>query len=346
MGANLPTPRLCSKLLCTASQPVQDFDLVRRLPYCLNQTSPSAADGRCYAEFAFIGNYKCGTTSFANVLFSHPFLQNFWQRFHPTQGSEDQFFNREPDQDDRVKYMKAMPPSSIWPEEGVPPVVGHYRPSLLQDSQVMPTRFMRFFPNWRTLKLLLMLRDPVSAKESGYWFNRRHERDKSIWSPDQFDGFVRDEVKRASTFGNCVATTDSNAAAKCGNPQLCHELSGFLYHYHLRQWIRQGFGMEQFKIFTLEQYIAQPEPTSKAVFSFLGVATPFAKHDNAGARRVNPTPDHPPMSSTSRTRLQSFFAPHVKLLKELFPGAELNFSHFPSSPTTARQQSLHARPHW
>ena len=80
-------------------------------------------------------------------------------------------------------YFKALPEL----HEGTPQVIGHYRPALFSsiDSAI---RIRSFLPNWRTMKIIICLRNPVEAKQSGYWFNQRNKhKDRTIATSQKAD---------------------------------------------------------------------------------------------------------------------------------------------------------------
>jgi len=299
-----------------------------RMPMCV-----SANTTRCFAEFAFIGNYKCGTTTLSHHLFAHPSIVNWHAQRMGATGSEDQLFRKDRSPTFRDFYLKYAPPYQSSNKDRAPQVVGHYRPSYLQDTEV-PHRLQTFFENWRTLKLIVMLRDPVNAKQSGYWFNRRKNTppQRRTWASRDFDEFAMREVRRTSDFGRCVSTPDAVAAARCGSADRFHELAGFLYFYHLRRWEHMGYGCEQFFVFSLEQYQSDAPGIMQSTFAFLGLEHPGADGTAAefysGARRYNPTAKYPEMSNETRAALCSFFAPHVGLLHDYLGGFDLQFPNF------------------
>ena len=141
------------------------------------------------------------------------------------------------------------------------------------------------------------------------------KKKRRLWKAEAFTEYARHEAARCSEFARCVATSSHARAAACGDPQRCHELSGFLYHYHLRQWVgTHGFAREQLHVWSLEQFVAAPELVVRGIFAYLRLPLDGVPTAATLLRKHNPTASHPSMSALAESTLVNFFAADVRLL--------------------------------
>lgn len=183
-----------------------------------------------YPKFMIIGAARSGTSSLHRNLELHPELKG------PKLGrvgvlgydKETHFF------DNYEKYIKGLPwYLSLWPNTQKNLMKFESTPNYLFISQV-PKRIKQTLPNWKRLKFIIMLRDPVRRAWSHLWH----------WRNSYNGGFAL-------------------------NPTADWVLKG-IYINQIKNWHRH-FDKSQFLIIKSEDYFKNPQAVLIEVHKFLEV---------------------------------------------------------------------------
>ena len=217
-------------------------------------------------DFIGVGTDRSGTTFFHTCLTRHPLVV-------PGIRKEvryfDKFWSRGP-----AWFARQFPIIDAQRDAGC--ITGEFSPNYLFDQRV-PGRIRETAPS---AKLFVLLRNPVDALYSYYWFCRRLKRfDYSFW------------------------------AAIAINPQSM--LNRRMYGDQLAHYF-QFLDPEQFLIIRSEDMFLDPQVVIDRAFDFLGV--PRFKMKGFPARRVG---KYPPMEERTRRFLTSFYRPLNALLADL-----------------------------
>ena len=128
----------------------------------------------------------------------------------------------------------------------------------------MTTRLRAFFPNQVRLRFLFMVRDPVAARLSFFWYVRRSVGDRDAMREakrlgksysevvaqqqeeegDIFDEWLDGQILKSANFSDCVVTNGKGGSGAqsgqdlaqtaraieqtCGAPKMHHAMSAFM----------------------------------------------------------------------------------------------------------------------
>ncbi len=286
-----------------------------------------------------VGGAKCGSTSFARYLPAHPQVQilgpkepNYWSWHRYPVKYQDFFVNESPNLDPRPDQY----------------VSGEFSTS----SLIHPLVPRRVQPNLPTLKIFILLRDPVERAYSHFMMAKRAGQEEEC----SFDEIVRREIDEvpellaahergfvdaAGDANTCFSTIDGKPICvvrhKKGWPkqEIRNELDlrsfyvqslvfRSLYHDQLHRWLRL-FPRQQLMISRTESFFDNEADTMKKVAEFLGLE-PFDFHGagqlqrrwDLGADNVFEMPkEYAAMDDATRRLLTDFFEPYNQRLYSL-----------------------------
>lgn len=310
---NVPFPAyLAPQVLATEAQVTALRDLVRRHPdavhaaILLAQVERLRGDGPASASlfrsagtirfqhlqnasntvatpaFFLIGQAKAGTTALFQYLSRHPAIVSplvkepqYWSVYYDL-GSAwyESLFPRLPKASGRI--------------------TGEGSVTYLTDPDA-PARVREALPN---VKLIVLLREPVSRAYSEYWMDVRLGRQKA-----SFEEVIAGELSQLP-----ICPLDDHLAHNGRFPGVYLSRSAALPH--LKRWLAH-FPPEQLLILRHEHLSQDLPAVMHRVCRFLGVA-PFVPPD----RRRHNEGHYPPMASDLRAQLRDWFAPHQQALEE------------------------------
>jgi hypothetical protein len=230
-------------------------------------------------DFIIIGSQKCGTSTLFKHLRKHPDIQLpkkkelhfFDENFSMGLGWYLQFFNKKD-----------------WP---APVCTGEASPYYFFHP-LAPYRIFNTFPD---IKLILLLRNPVSRTYSQYHHMKRKGRISL-----SFEHCIK--LEREILAGRREAFFENE-----NHSDMIYRRFSFLarsrYAEQLSVWSKY-FPKEQLHIIKSEDYFSYPEKTFQEVFHFLEL-TPF----EVKFQKEHQASDYPPMKPETRQQLYEYFEP-------------------------------------
>lgn len=252
---------------------------------CLNQRYPIKfinSSQHYQVNFLIIGAGKSGTTALYYYLCKHP-------KFIPPLQKELDFFNSNLELG-LDWYLAHFPP---LPNEGGF-LTGEATPWYFGQEGVAEKVF-QLFPN---IKLILILRNPVSRAISHYYMNLKTTENRSL------ETAINSELKILSNLENPLQVSGEYWETEQGY------LWFGLYSYFLEKWMAL-FPREQLLILRSEDLCNETAKTMQQVYEFLEIPD-------------YPLPDYPKYNSSSypnvnhelRQKLSDFFRPHNQKLED------------------------------
>ncbi|MFM8860999.1 MAG: sulfotransferase family protein [Acidimicrobiia bacterium] len=258
-------------------------------------------------DFLILGAQKCGTTSLASALRTHP------QVFLPSAKEAQHFGTVDVDQVGDETYRRFF---SEWSGE---PVVGEASPSYLFLPRAA-AQITRALPE---VKGIVLLRNPVDRAYSGYWHRVRAGRVRGSFVQEIDDELARGSSPRGS-FRNILERGE--------------------YASQLRRFFDHGFDRGRMLILVFEEMVADRSSALGEIEDFLeldrfldAIPRENSMRRNALPRRIRAALDPhyrsgwarlvhrltdrpftpPPMEPEVRARLVEYFRPHNARLAEL-----------------------------
>jgi hypothetical protein len=238
-------------------------------------------------DFIIIGAQKCGTSTLYCHLRKHPDI-------HMPKKKELHFFDE--------NYSMGMDwyLNCFNRKDGIIPVCSGEASPYYFFHPLVPVRIFESFPG---IKLILLLRNPVSRAYSQYHHMQRMGRISL-----SFEHCIRLEED--------VLTGRKEAFYKDENhSDLMYRRFSFLarsrYAEQLTEWFRY-FKREQLLILRSEDYFSDAEQTFQQVFRFLGL--PPAEMN---IKKKHAASDYPPMKPETRQQLAAYFEPFNRQLYEM-----------------------------
>lgn len=277
-------------------------------------------------DFIVIGTVKGGTTSFYENIVLHPRVKSAFLK-------ETHYFDRY-FAEGRRWYRAQFPFStnSSTSPDGQPIITGEGTPNYL----IYPFVAQRIAENYPDVKLIVLLRNPVSRAYSQYHMHAqrgqftesadvllRRELDFLQRHPLDSANFERFVYDMAGPLKDTDCPRDQyqvkSSAAQPDHPEPYDDsLHGLLlrgiYYEQLRFWF-EHFPREQFLILKSEDYFAQPLHILKDVApQFLEIPAwdPQYYHPSK-----NQNQKYPPLDTTLREELAEFFKPYNEKLYDL-----------------------------
>ncbi len=203
--------------------------------------------GRPLPTFLIIGAQKAGTSSLFEYLAEHPDVSgSFIKEVH--------FFSRR--HFAGVRAYRAIFPF-LEPAAGRPMHVGEASPVYLFDEKV-PARVWSLLPQ---VKLIAMLREPVSRAYSHYQHNVRRGRERR-----SFEEAVEDDLRKFERGGIGRQPDETYEDFR----QTSYVRRGF-YLEQIERWFRL-FDRRNFLLIRAEDFFSQPTAVTRRSMEFLGLA--------------------------------------------------------------------------
>ena len=308
-------------------------------PLALDDPAFRLVDGRTRPEFMLVGGAKCGSTSFARYLPAHPQVQilgpkepNYWSWHRRPARYQNFFINESPNLDP-------------GPDQ-------HISGEFSTSSLIHPLVPRRVQPNLPTLKIFVLLRNPVDRAYSHFMMAKRAGQENEC----SFDEIVRREINEipellaahergfldtGGDVNSCYSTVDGKPIRvgrhKKGWPtrEIRSELGlrsfyiqslvfRSLYHDQVHRWLRL-FPRQQLMIIRSESFFDNEADTMNEVAEFLGLE-PFDFHGAGELQRrwdleagnVYEMPkEYAAMDDATRKLLTDFFEPYNQRLYSL-----------------------------
>ena len=250
-------------------------------------------------DFLVIGAKKGGTTSVANWLVQHPQVLPMFPRTqrHKSPHYFDINYWRGPD------WYRSHFPTERSRRRQVPDgraVVGEASPYYMFHPAVCE-RVAHDVPD---VRVIVMLRDPVSRAYSNYW-DRRASGHETI---STFEEAIEAEPQRLAGVDQRRLLTDPRYYS------VDHDNHSYLargrYLEHLAPWLER-LPPEQLLIMRAESMFDDPAAMFADVQSFLGLSV----HEAMPLRPYNQR-RHPPIAAATRAMLADYYRPHNAALYE------------------------------
>ena len=232
--------------------------------------------------FVIAGTQKGGTTALASYLYEHPEIGMPTVKEVHFFDTEEHFASSEVDYSRYHAYFKPAVKRRLLGD--ATPIYMYWEPA--------PERIRRYNP---AMKLVMLLRNPVTRAYSHWNMERERQRDKL-----PFEQAIRSEAER------------------------CREalpLQHRLYSYIDRgmysaqmQRIWRHFPAAQTLVLKSEELQRTPDAALARITDFLGVA----RFPPVQPRTVHARPYQAPMSAEARDYLREVFAPEVRKLEQMF----------------------------
>jgi hypothetical protein len=260
------------------------------------------ASRRTWPDYLIAGTKKGGTTSLANWLVQHPGVMRMFPRAqrHKSAHYFDAHFAQGPSWY-RSHFPLERTRERLADELGYRPVVGEASPYYMFHPAV-PDRVRSLLPD---VRVLMLLRDPVTRAYSHYWDR------------------VATGFEDLATFEEAIAAE----AVRLHDIELDRfvepTFEHFSYEHHsylargryaeqLSRWLRV-FDPSQLLVLEFERLSVEPEKVLAEVLRFLDLPA----YEGIDLRARNERVSHPPMSESCREWLQAYFRPYNRQLVEL-----------------------------
>jgi hypothetical protein len=305
-------------------------------PLALDDPRFALVDGRTRPEFMLVGGMKCGSTSFARYLSAHPQVKvpgpkepNYWSWHRFSARYQDFFVNESP--------ISRPGPGQY--------ISGEFSTS----SLIHPLVPRRVKANLPTLKIFVLLRNPVDRAYSHFMMSRMTGREKECTFeeivrremdeiPELLAAHERGFLSTGSDSKLCYSTIDGTPIRVAKHEQGWPirwlrddlDLRDFyyqsyvfrsLYHDQLHRWLRL-FPRRQLMIIQSESLFENEAETMNAVAEFLGLesfdfraADQLQRSWDAGATNAQEIPqEYPRVNDAARRILADFFEPYNQRL--------------------------------
>lgn len=245
-------------------------------------------------DFIVVGAQKAGTGALRSYLRQHPLIVTSHEK-------EVHFFD--------FNFKKG----AKWYEQQFPErpssdhVMGEKTPSYIFDPRI-PKRVFSLYPN---VKIIMILRNPVSRAYSHYHFNLRRNKEHL-----SFEEALEAEPKRLVGERRKMKQDPSYRAIKYKRYSY---LTRGMYADQIKRWLKY-FPREQILIINCEDLSTNPLKPVNEVLAFLGL-DPLG---SLGKSEKKPS-HYSPMNPETREKLIEFFRPYNQELEEL-TGIDFNWN--------------------
>jgi hypothetical protein len=251
---------------------------------------------RSLPDFLVIGAHRCGTTSLFKALAAHP------QLLRPPVNKGTDYFS--------LQYHR----SESW-YRGHFPLTGlgrlrtaRYGGPLVFEActyyQFHPFAMERIAHDLPSVKLVVMLRDPVERAFSAY----KHERARGFEWEETFEQALELEAERLT--GEVERMRNDLTYESFAHRHHAYRLRGH-YAEQLSR-VLELFQPEQLHILESESFFSDPSLEYRRLLSFLGASEFEPRHfDQHNARPSSP------MKESTRRALEDYYAPHDQKLADL-----------------------------
>jgi hypothetical protein len=260
------------------------------------------ASSRVLPDYLVVGTKKGGTTSLANWLVQHPGVLRMFPKAqrHKSAHYFDSNFGRGPDWY-RSHFPTVFSRDRVAGRLGYSPVVGETSPYYMFHPAA-PDRVRSMLPE---VRIIMLLRDPVSRAYSQYW-------DRVSTGFEDLPTF---EEAIAAEPGR-LADAEERRFTDPGFEHYSYEHHSYLargrYTEQLARWHRV-FDPDQILVLEFERMRSEPDVLLAEVLSFLGLPG----CPSIDLRPRNERPRRPAMAESTRESLQAYFRPYNRRLVEL-----------------------------
>ena len=239
-------------------------------------------------DFIIIGETKCGTTSLYNYLIQHP---KIIESYGNGEGYDSTYANKEIRFLDRFFHRGWSWYFSCFPETSNDELTGEATPMYMYRTLAAS----RLFKQLPSIKLIVLLRNPVDRLISNYHHNFR-------WVPNWAD--------RYPTLNDYIDSCSDNDY---------YLVEKGLYYYSLLKWF-EFFPNDSFCILSSEEMFSNAQKSCNHVFDFLGLDK-FELIDKSAYR----TAEYQDISESLRGKLINFYEPFNLKLEKLI-GKTMNWN--------------------
>ncbi len=276
----------------------------------------STSSLRLLPDFLIIGAQRGGTTSLYKYLAEHPSVAA------PPLGKGAHFFDTNYSLGEEW-YRGHFPTRAIarLSRFGAARITGESSPYYLFHPHA-PKRVAEMLPG---VKLIAMLRDPVTRAHSHYW----HEVARGFESLSFEEAIEREPERLEPELARMRADPDYNSFEH----QHHSYLSRGLYADQLAAWYA-FFPRESILLVSSEDFFAEPDRVFRRVLEFLGLRVRSLR----SYEPFNPR-EYPAMADEARQRLVAYFAEPNARLAELvgFDSARAGWSLAPANVTNLNE---------
>jgi hypothetical protein len=253
------------------------------------------AGSRRFPDYLVIGTKKGGTTSLINWLVNHPSVSRMYPPAQKLKSAHYFDINYARGQGwYRSHFPSNRTRLALEQRTGAVTKVGEASPYYMFHPAA-PQRVAATLPD---VKLIALLRDPVSRAYSNFW-DRRATRTEDLTT---FEAAIDAEEERLATVDYDRLVNDPTYYS------FHHDNHSYLargrYLQHLQAWI-DTFAQDQLLILQAESMFTEPERVFERVQRFIGLPVvgtiPLSTFNE---RR------HEPISESTRTRLADHFRPY------------------------------------
>jgi hypothetical protein len=261
----------------------------------------ATARSRALPEFLVIGSKKGGTTSVANWLSHHPHVLPLFPRFQRIKSPHyfdinywrGETWYRSHFHSEAVRRLHQR-------RHGVRPITGESSPYYLFH----PAAAQRIHETVPNVKMVAVLREPVSRAYSNYW-DRRATGHEDL---PTFEAAIEAEPERlAGITDELLGTPDAYSYD--------HDNHSYLARGQYAEQLRRYFDLfdrEQLLVLSAGTVLKDPAASFGRLQAFLGL--PPVEID---LTRYNVRSGYPPIDPSTRERLLEYFAPYNEELYEL-----------------------------
>lgn len=247
-------------------------------------------------DFLILGFGKCGTSSFYSYLCQHP-------QMLPAISKEPCYLGKLATSQDLETKDWSLPSreKDFYQAHFAPRDDNRFITGEASTTNFVPgcdTIISNWFPK---IKLVVLLRDPVSRTISHYEQNLKGKRQNLT-----FEETINRELAQLETATNIAETVCEKV--KAGWEE---NLAMSMYVYPLQRWMNT-FSKEQFLIIDSDDLIQKPKETMDRAFDFLQMDRLDSIKFNS--RNVG---SYPSIDDTLKSRLSRFFEPHNQKLEKL-----------------------------
>ena len=276
-------------------------EVARGIKNVIERYGAATADIRPLPDFLLIGTKKGGTTSVIDWLFRHPNVMRLFPRFERRKSPHyfDINFHR------GERWYRGNFPTKVARlararSQGGPILSGEASPYYLFHP-ACAERIQRTVPS---VKMIAILREPVSRAYSNYW-------DRVATANEPLPTFEAAIEAEESRLGSIDAADFSSSRFYSFEHDHHSYLARGRYAEQLSRFMHR-FAREQLLVLCAEDLFRKPAPTFERIQSFLGIPkVPVT------LRPRNQRPSTPPLDPETRRRLAAYYAPYNAQLTEL-----------------------------
>jgi hypothetical protein len=271
--------------------PTRAIDIAKGVVHASGRATASA---RVLPDFLIIGCKKGGTTSLMNWLVEHPDVARMYPSFQRRKSPHYFDINYARGRDwYRAHFPTRLSMTRRERRAGRRPLVGEASPYYMFHPAA-PERVRETLPG---VRLIALLREPVSRAYSNYW-DRVATGHEDL---PTFEAAIDAEAERLRGVTPALLRDP-------GYYSYDHDHHSYLargrYVEHLEPWLR-GYGDERLLVLAAEDLFRKPQQTFETVQEFLGLPV-----RQLTLRPRNERRGYPPISPKTKARLKDYYQPY------------------------------------